>query len=186
MNEQIKRGSINMIGPRVKALLLEADASFLITDEKVAYVQDNHPASHAFLILSQAGYSKIPVLDQDNKFKGFISLNHLTKAMFTVDGIDPDRLSEVCVADLMDQDAEILVLPLDIEDILHELVDHPFLPVVDEAGYFKGIVTRREVLKAVNHLMHSLEQRYELIQIEEEAPQLLAWLQEAQEKEKEQ
>ena len=50
----------------------------------------------------------------------------------------------------------------DLEDILHLLVDASFLPVVDEQQIFQGIITRKEILKSVNHLVHEIERRYRL------------------------
>ena len=47
-----------------------------------------------------------------------------------------------------------------LEEILHLLVDQAFLAVVDENGVFTGILTRREVMKAVNYLAHDLEKEY--------------------------
>lgn len=47
-----------------------------------------------------------------------------------------------------------------MEEILHLLVDQTFLAVVDEEGVFTGILTRREVMKAVNYLAHDLEKEY--------------------------
>ncbi|HCI0370879.1 TPA: CBS domain-containing protein, partial [Enterococcus faecium] len=41
----------------------------------------------------------------------------------------------------------------------HLLVDSPFLPVVTEDRIFKGIITRKELLKAVNFMVHELERR---------------------------
>ncbi|HAP9983721.1 TPA: CBS domain-containing protein, partial [Enterococcus faecium] len=37
--------------------------------------------------------------------------------------------------------------------------DSPFLPVVTEDRIFKGIITRKELLKAVNFMVHELERR---------------------------
>ena len=38
-------------------------------------------------------------------------------------------------------------------------MDSPFLPVVTEEKVFKGIITRKELLKAVNYMVHELERR---------------------------
>lgn len=38
-----------------------------------------HPLEHALLLLSQAGYSTIPVLDKEDHFVGLLSLNDIVK-----------------------------------------------------------------------------------------------------------
>ena len=48
----------------------------------------------------------------------------------------------------------------ELEDILHLLVDASFLPVVNEDNVFEGIMTRKEILKSVNHLVHELDRRF--------------------------
>ena len=55
----------------------------------------------------------------------------------------------------MQTDAPVIQDPTDIEENLHLLIDQSFLPVVDDHNYFCGIVTRREVLKAVNYTVHT-------------------------------
>ena len=39
-------------------------------------------------------------------------------------------------------------------------IDQPFLVVVDDEGCFTGIVTRREIMKSVNYMIHDLEKQY--------------------------
>lgn len=151
-----------MIGNAVRELLLQNSENFIISDEKVAHVLDTHPVTHAFLLLSKVGFSKIPVLNKDGGFEGFVSLCAVNNAMFDVNGIVPEKIDDLLVKDIMETEVQVLTLPYDIEDVLHLLVDHPFLPVVDQQQHFKGILTRKEVLKAVNHLAHELENQYVL------------------------
>ncbi|MDF0480289.1 CBS domain-containing protein [Vagococcus sp. PNs007] len=151
-----------MIGNKVKELLLENEDCFLIPDEKVAHVMDENPLNHALLVLSKVSYSRIPVLNRKGEIVGLIGLSHIMDAMFDLTEIDPENLNGRLVKDVMDTAIKTITLPYDIEYIMHLLVDHPFVPVVDENNCFAGIVTRREILKSVNHLAHSLESTYEL------------------------
>ena len=41
-----------------------------------------------------------------------------------------------------------------------------FLTVIDREGTFKGIITRSEMLKGTNRIVHMLESDYELIKKE--------------------
>ena len=43
-----------------------------------------------------------------------------------------------------------------LNEVMHKLVNNPFLPVVDSQGIFKGIITRKSILKAVNSLYMTL------------------------------
>ncbi len=77
---------------------------FLIPAEIVANVQENNSLEHAFLVLSKVKYAKIPVLDQDQHFKGLLSLAMITETMLGLTGIDPTRLGRIQVKDVMQTD----------------------------------------------------------------------------------
>ena len=141
-------------------MLNQRKEKFLIPAEIVANVQENNSLEHAFLVLSKVKYAKIPVLDQDQHFKGLLSLAMITETMLGLTGIDPTRLGRIQVKDVMQTDVPTICPPYDMEEILHLLVDQTFLAVVDENGVFTGILTRREVMKAVNYLAHDLEKEY--------------------------
>ena len=49
-----------------------------------------------------------------------------------------------------------------LTEVLHKLVDESFLPVVDQDNTFQGIITRKSILKAVNALLHSFANEYEI------------------------
>lgn len=149
-----------MISKAVSQLLNQRKEKFLIPAEIVANVQENNSLEHAFLVLSKVKYAKIPVLDQDQHFKGLLSLAMITETMLGLTGIDPTRLGRIQVKDVMQTDVPTICPPYDMEEILHLLVDQAFLAVVDEDGVFTGILTRREVMKAVNYLAHDLEKEY--------------------------
>ena len=151
-----------MIGTAVRKILLEREDDFLIPGEKVAHVLDTHPLNHALLVLTKVNYTKIPVLNRQDEIVGLIGLSEIVNAMFDLTEIDPTNLENLTVADVMDTRVKTITRPYDIEYILHSLVDHPFIIVVDEQNKFEGILTRKEILKAVNHLAHTLESEYQL------------------------
>ena len=121
-----------MISKAVLQLLNQRKEKFLIPAEIVANVQENNSLEHAFLVLSKVKYAKIPVLDQDQHFKGLLSLAMITETMLGLTGIDPTRLGRIQVKDVMQTDVPTICPPYDMEEILHLLVDQTFLAVVDE------------------------------------------------------
>lgn len=148
-----------MIGTAVKELLLEKEETFLIPAENVANVMCLNPLSHALLVLSQVKYSKIPVLDKGDRFVGLISLSDVVDKMFDITSVDFDKLKDFTVADVMEVNVPVIGEKWELEDVLHLLVDAAFLPVVDDNQCFKGIITRKELLKAINHMAHELERK---------------------------
>lgn len=135
----------------------------MIPAENVATVLYSHPLEHALLVLSKVGYSKIPVLDSSDCLVGLISLADIVDKMMGIDGFNSNIFDGLSVSDVMEVNVAALKQEDDLEDALHLLVDASFLPIVDEDNTFEGIITRKEVLKSVNHLVHEVERRYELI-----------------------
>lgn len=149
-----------MIAKVVEEMFSQRKGNYLIPAELVANVSETNNLNHALLVLTKVKYAKIPVLDQDQKLKGLLSLAMITETMLGLNGIDPSRLNRMQVKEVMQTDFPRVTAPYELEEILHLLVDQPFLAVVDEQGVFLGIITRREIMKEVNYFAHDLEKQY--------------------------
>lgn len=150
-----------MLNPVIANMLIENRHHFMISADMVATVSENNPLSHAFLVLTKVRYAKIPVLDHDSKFKGLISLPMITETMLGLDHMSFNSLDTMTVKDVMQTEAATIDDPYDLENVLHLLVDNPFIPVVQD-GYFTGIVTRREVMKGINNIGHNIDKNFQL------------------------
>ncbi|MHA3066656.1 cyclic-di-AMP-binding protein CbpB [Lacticaseibacillus saniviri] len=151
-----------MIDPAINAMMMSHKEHFLIPGEMVASVSEENRLSHAFLVLTKVRYARIPVLDRDSKFKGLISMPMITETMLGLDNLSLAPLDELCVRDVMDTNVRTIENPYDIENVMHILVDDPFIPVVAQTGEFTGIVTRREFMKSFNFVSHNLDEYYDL------------------------
>lgn len=151
-----------MLDRAIEKLLRMSGDGYLIPADVVANVTETNDCYHALLVLSQTGYSKIPVLNNRGQFRGFVSLALITAQMMESVKINPDRLRDIQVGDVMEKDVAVIDHPDDLEQILNRLVDEPFLPVVDQIGTFTGIITRREILKRVNFLAHNLDEYFDV------------------------
>ncbi|MDN6696078.1 MAG: CBS domain-containing protein [Lacticaseibacillus paracasei] len=150
-----------MLNPVIANMLIENRHHFMISADMVATVSENNPLSHAFLVLTKVRYAKIPVLDHDSKFKGLISLPMITETMLGLDHMSFNSLDTMTVKDVMQTEVATIDDPYDLENVLHLLVDNPFIPVVQD-GYFTGIVTRREVMKGINNIGHNKDKNFQL------------------------
>ena len=157
-----------MIGKHVQALLTETEDTFLIPADNVATLLYNHPLEHAMLILTNVGYSKIPVLDSEDHLVGLISLADIMQGISGLTGFDMKLLETLSVADVMEVKVPKMTAKDDLETLLRRSVNEPFLPYVDKDNVFLGIFTRKAILKSVNHMVHELESRYWLVEKEEQ------------------
>ena len=63
-----------MIAKEFERFLLAQEETFLTPAKNLAVLIDNHNVDHAVLLLSQISYSRIPVVTDERKFVGTISL----------------------------------------------------------------------------------------------------------------
>ena len=155
-----------MFSPSIQRLLEDKSSSFIIPASRIAFVEDDNPLYHAFMILTRVKYSKIPVLDNKNRVVGLLSLAMITDKMMVTDKITLDPLTELKVKDVMQTNFDkINFAQTTLEAQLHLLVDNAFLPVVDNHGVFQGLLTRREWIKAFNYVAHNFENKYQVKQI---------------------
>ncbi|MBA1392307.1 CBS domain-containing protein [Lactobacillus sp. XV13L] len=152
-----------MFSPTIKHLLDEKSGSFIIPASRIAFVEDDNPLYHAFLILTRVKYSKIPVLDRESRVVGLLSLAMITAKMLETNDISLDPLTALKVSDVMQTKFDkINFVQTTLETQLHLLVDNAFLPVIDDYGVFQGLLTRREWIKAFNYISHNLEKEYQV------------------------
>jgi len=121
----------------------------MIPSEKVAHVQLNNPLEHALLVLVRSGYFAVPVLDESFKLAGSISKTVILDQILGIERFEVEKLSELKVHDVMDEDVKSIERDASFIDGLKAVVNNPFVCVVDEDGYFDGILTRRAILKEV-------------------------------------
>lgn len=122
-------------------------AELMIPSEKVAHVQINNPLEHALLVLVKSGYSAVPVLDTSYKLVGMISKTVILNEILGIERFEIEKLSELKVKDVMNSDVLSLKKENNLLDGLNATINHAFICVVDENGYFDGILTRRAILK---------------------------------------
>lgn len=136
-----------MISSTKRDFLSAPIKQYLISSEKVAHVQIGNYAEHALLILTKSGYSAIPVLDEQYRLEGLISLGMIMDRILGLERIEYDKLANLKVDDVMHADIPYLTTTDPFQKGLDLLVDHTFLCVVDENRKFAGILTRRVMLK---------------------------------------
>ncbi|MFS9038924.1 cyclic-di-AMP-binding protein CbpB [Streptococcus timonensis] len=150
-----------MIAKEFELFLLEQEETFLTPAEKLAALIDSHNADHAILVLSQITYSRIPVVTYDRRFVGTIGLRDIL-AYQMEQGLTDEQMASTDIVHMTKKDVAVVAPDYNITEVLHKLVDEPFLPVVDDEGMFQGIITRKSILKAVNALLHEFNKEYEI------------------------
>lgn len=151
-----------MISEKIKKLLIEDEHTLIKPAEQVAVVGNENRLNHALLLLTTDKYSVVPVLDKQSKMLGLISMPTIMQAIMGIEDVHFEKLAEIEVGDVMDTDYPFVYEDYELEDVLRMLVNHAFITVVDEENYFKGIITRSEVLRGTNRVAHEFERLYDV------------------------
>ena len=158
------REDIRLIHKKIQELLIEDRDKLFIDAGKVAILQEDHTLEHAMLVLTNVRYSLIPVLNRENKIVGLVSLAMILHKITGVEQIQMNQLGKNKVRDVMRTEFPVIQENTQIEDVLNELVDESFLCISNDEGVFLGIVTRKEVLKRINYMVHRLTHEYEFVE----------------------
>ena len=149
-----------MISEKVKKLLIDSETSLVKPAEQVAVVGVKNRLDHALLLLTTDKYAVVPVLDDESKMRGLISMPTIMQTIMDIQNVHFEKLGEIEVGEVMDREYPYVLEDFELEDVLHMLVDNAFITVIDSRGYFKGIITRSELLKGTNRIAHEFEKRY--------------------------
>ncbi|HEL2575488.1 TPA: cyclic-di-AMP-binding protein CbpB [Streptococcus suis] len=142
-----------MIAREFEAFLLAQEETFLTPANKLAVIIDSHNIDHAKLLLSHMSYSRVPVVTEEGQFFGTIGLTEINRYQ-AENGLSDDELNSD-ISLIAKTDEETVGQDYDLTEVMRKLVDQSFLPVLGENGEFKGIITRKSILKAINALLHN-------------------------------
>lgn len=142
-----------MIAREFEAFLLAQEETFLTPANKLAVIIDSHNIDHAKLLLSHMSYSRVPVVTEEGQFFGTIGLTEINRYQ-AENGLSDDELNSD-ISLIAKADEETVGQDYNLTEVMRKLVDQSFLPVLGENGEFKGIITRKSILKAINALLHN-------------------------------
>ena len=121
---------------------------FLTPKSEVAYIFEDETLRQTVEKMEHRKFSCIPLLSPDGKYTGTISEGDLLWGM--------QRLE---ISDLKDAESvPIMAIPRranykpvhinsDMEDLVDRAINQNYVPVVDDQGFFIGIITRKAIIK---------------------------------------
>lgn len=153
-----------MIGKNIEKMFKEPTENIMIPASDVAIVHEDDSLVHAMLVLSSSGYQTIPVLDNENRVRGLISIACIATSSEELSIFDQEMLNKYKVSDVMNQMVPILFDNYNLEDVLRLAINNNFVCVTHKNGYFLGIIPRKIILERFTNIAHNLENRYKLIE----------------------
>ena len=121
---------------------------FLTPKSDVAYIYDNYSLRQVLEKMEYHKYSCIPVIGVDGKYVGTITEGDLLWGLKERGAFDLKKAEEVPIRSFERRmDYAPVRIDSDMEDLLDKALRQNFVPVVDDQGYFIGIITRKEIIK---------------------------------------
>lgn len=131
-------------------------AFFLTPKVNVAFLFDDFTIRQGLEKLRASGYTAIPVLDREGHYIGtaregdflwYLTENCLSGAekLETL----PDA-THVRVSDIMrSRPNPPVLITAGIDELMDQAVNNNFVPVIDDRGFFVGIVTRKAIISTL-------------------------------------
>ncbi len=120
---------------------------FMIPKSSVEYIQDTSTVRQALEKMRYHRYVAIPVLDEEGIYVGTLRNDDIF-SYFLDNGTFNSRAAEKdSVMTILDKNySKPLYHNASVEELINNVKEHNFVPVVDDRGCFIGIVLRRDIL----------------------------------------
>lgn len=121
---------------------------FLTPKSEVAYIFENETLRQTVEKMEHRKFSCIPLLSLDGKYTGTISEGDLLWGMKNLNIPDMKAAENISI---MAIPRRATYKPVHansaMEDLLDKAINQNYVPVVDDQGYFIGIITRKAIIK---------------------------------------
>ena len=128
-------------------------AYFLLPKNRAAFLYDDCTFRQGLEKMRHHGYKVIPVIARDGRYVGTISEgDFLWRMLNAEDAHIFERtmrdLESIPVREILHPDGYPSVgITASMEELLTSAMNQNFIPVVDDAGIFIGLVTRKEIIR---------------------------------------
>lgn len=120
---------------------------FLTPKSECLVLKSNYTIGQALEVMSHHRYQSLPVIDDDGIYIKTISEGDILFKIKQNYMLSFDEIAEMPIGDIMSYRlVNEIDCQADMKDVINSLLDHNFIPVRDDRGYFIGIITRKKVL----------------------------------------
>ena len=121
----------------------------LITPKtSVACLNTNMNVRQAIEKMRAHGYSAIPMINNEGEYIGTVAEGDLLWEIVNDDKISLEGLEDIKLTDLKRKnDMPAVKADAPTEEVVKQVMNHNFVPVVDDRNVLMGIVTRKKVMQ---------------------------------------
>ena len=118
---------------------------FIVPKSLAEYVTEDSTVRQAMEKMRFHRYAAIPVIDGEGRFVGTLRNDDLLRYFLEAGGYDARAAERVGIGELIAADKP-LYHNATMAELIEQVKEHNFVPVVDDRGCFVGIILRRDVL----------------------------------------
>lgn len=119
--------------------------SLLRLKKDISFIESDSTIRQAIEKFKYHGYSAVPVLDEQGKYKGTITEGDLLRSL--VEKGDIKLLEEHNILEIVRSDFNPSAsVDIDILELLKMISNQNFVPIVDDRDVLMGIITRKTVI----------------------------------------
>lgn len=120
---------------------------FLTPKIEVVSVCDKDNLKQVLETLEEHKFSSVPILNEEGNYLGTVKEGDLLWYLNSKKTFDDKTLEETNIMDIPRRlTNETVRANANVEDLFHILINQNFVPVIDDANIFIGIVKRRDVI----------------------------------------
>ena len=120
---------------------------FMIPKSSVEYINKSSTVRQALEKMRYHRYVAIPVLDDDGIYVGTLRNDDIFKYFLDNGNFDSRSAERDSVMSILDREySKPLYHNASINELLENVKEHNFVPVVDDRGCFIGMILRRDML----------------------------------------
>lgn len=134
---------------------------FIVPKSSVQTIRADSTVRQASETMKYHRYTALPVIDEDGRYVGTVRSDDLFRYYFdSKDSKDGERESVMTAVD--PHYLKPLFHNATLDRLMEEVIEHNFVPVVDDRGCFIGIILRREILGYLLRFYREKQSREEL------------------------
>ena len=120
---------------------------FIIPKSSVEYLDLDSTVRQAIEKMRYHHYAAIPVLDDDGIYVGTLRNDDILKYILDNGALDFKEAEHDSITSILDREYSMpLYHNATVNELIENVKEHNFVPVVDDRGCFIGIILRRDVL----------------------------------------
>ena len=126
-------------------------AKIMIPKVSTVFLRENQTVRQGWEVMHRHGYTAIPVVDGEGRYVGTVSEGDFLWRLLSEDGVrrcSMKDLEQLQIRDILRENTYPSVrITVTMDELLESAMNQNFIPVVDDAGSFIGIVTRKDIIR---------------------------------------